>query len=116
MICRASGVEETRPEWTSLDPGEDPSRGARVALLGGEADVMVLLVELEPGGLIALHSTPAASICHVIDGGGTIFVEGGDDFEFARGDTIEFEGDLAHGWNGGRERTLIVVTTFPPRA
>src|SRR5205823_2436135 len=72
MICRASGVEEKLPEWAILDPGEDRSRGARVALVGGEAGVAVLLVELEPGGLIALHSTPEASICHVVKGGGTL--------------------------------------------
>jgi len=112
-ICSASGIDEKRQEWTTLDPGEDPSRGARLTLLGGEAGVAVLLVELDPGGVIALHSAPDVSICHVIEGDGTVFFASGDEIAFARGDTLEFAAEVAHGWNGGRERTLFVVTTYP---
>jgi quercetin dioxygenase-like cupin family protein len=114
-VCSASGIEEKRHEWTTLDPGEDPSRGAQLAVLGGEAGVAVLLVDLEPGGLIALHSSKDASICHVIEGDGTLFFAGGDEIDFARGDTIEFAPDVAHGWNGGRERALILVATYSGR-
>jgi quercetin dioxygenase-like cupin family protein len=113
MICRASGVEETRPAWTVLDPGEEPSRGAQVALLGGEAGAAVLLVDLAPNGVIALHSTPEAAICHVVDGGGFVVLDGGEEIAFARGDTIQFAGGVAHGWNGGPEWTRIAVTTYP---
>jgi len=116
LVCGAAGVEEKLPEWAALDPGENPSRGARVVLVGGAAGVAVLLVELEPGGLIALHSSPEASVCHVVEGGGTLFFESGEEIEFARGDTIEFAAGLAHGWNGGVEHTLVGVTTYPVRA
>jgi quercetin dioxygenase-like cupin family protein len=72
----------------------------------------VLLVELEPGGLIALHSTPEAAVCHVVEGSGTLFFENDEKIEFARGDTIEFAAGLVHGWTGGPERTLVAVTTY----
>ncbi len=113
LVCRASLVEETVPELAILDPGEEPSHGARVSLRAGEAGVALLLVELEPRGLIALHSTPEGSICHVAEGGGTLFFEDGEHVEFAQGNTIQFAPDLAHGWNGGPERTVIVVATYP---
>jgi quercetin dioxygenase-like cupin family protein len=112
VSCGASGVAEKRAEWAPLDPGEDPSRGARLAVLGGADGAAVLLVELEPGGVIAEHATPEAAICHVIEGNGTVFFPGGEEVAFEQGDTIEFAGDVPHGWRGGAGRTLLAVTTL----
>ena len=111
--CGRSGVDETRAEWVSLDPGEEPSEGARLAVIGGANGVTVLLVELEPDGFIAEHATPEVSICHVVEGSGTVFLAGGEEIPFERGDTIEFSGDVPHGWRGGRDRTVVAVTTYP---
>jgi len=116
VACGASGVDEKRAEWVPLDPGEEPSEGARLAVLGGANGVTVLLVELEADGFIAEHATPEVSICHVIEGGGTVFLPSGEEIPFERGDTIEFAGDVPHGWRGGNERTLVAVTTYPPEA
>jgi quercetin dioxygenase-like cupin family protein len=116
VTCGASGVDEKRAEWVPLDPGEEPSEGARLAILGGESGVTVLLVELEADGFIAEHATPDVSICHVIEGAGTVFLPNGDEISFGRGDTIEFAGDVPHGWRGGSERTLVAVTAYPPEA
>lgn len=113
IVCGAAGVSEKRSDWTPLDPGEEPSKGARLALLGGASSVAVLLVELEPGGLIAQHATPDVSICHVIEGDGVVFFPSGDEIRFDRGDTLEFAGEVVHGWRGGRDRTLLAVTTYP---
>jgi quercetin dioxygenase-like cupin family protein len=113
VACGASGVDEKRAEWLPLDPGAEPSEGARLAVLGGASGVTVLLVELEADGFIAEHATPEVSICHVVDGGGTVFLPGGEEVPFERGDTIEFGGDVSHGWRGGRDRTLVAVTTYP---
>ena len=116
VACGASGIDEKRAEWIPLDPGEDASEGARLAILGGESGVTVLLVELEAGGMIAEHATAEVSICHVIEGGGTVFLPSGEEISFERGDTIEFAGDVPHAWRGGSERTLVAVTTYPPEA
>jgi quercetin dioxygenase-like cupin family protein len=113
IVCGASGVDEKRSEWTPLDPGDEPSQGARLALLGGASSVAVLLVELEPSGVIAQHATPDVSICHVIEGEGTVVFPTGDEIRFDRGDTFEFAGEVVHGWRGGRDRTLLAVTTYP---
>ena len=112
VTCDTSGVDEKRAEWVPLDPGDEPSEGARLAVLGGANGVTVLVVELEAEGYIAEHATPEVSICHVIEGAGTVFLRGGDEIPFARGDTIEFGGDVPHGWRGGAERTLVAVTTY----
>jgi quercetin dioxygenase-like cupin family protein len=112
----ASGTDETRADWVPLDPGAEPSKGARLAIVGGGNGVTVLLVELEADGFIAEHATPEVSVCHVIEGGGTVFLPGGEDVPFERGDTIEFAGDVPHGWRGGDARTLVAVTTYPPEA
>jgi quercetin dioxygenase-like cupin family protein len=116
VACGASGIDEKRAEWIPLDPGEDPSEGARLAILGGESGVTVLLVELEADGFIAEHATPEVSICHVIEGAGTVFLPSGEEISFERGDTFEFAGDVPHGWRGGNERTLVAVTTYPTEA
>jgi quercetin dioxygenase-like cupin family protein len=116
MICRATGVEETRPAWTVLDPGEEPSSGAQVALLGGDAGVAVLLCDLEPSAFVALHSVAEAAICHVVTGGGSVFFDDGEEITFAAGDTIQFAGDVPHGWRIGPERTTVSVTTYPETA
>jgi quercetin dioxygenase-like cupin family protein len=116
MICRAAGVEETRPAWTVLDPGEEPSSGAQVALLGGDADVAVLLCDLAPKAFVALHSVPEAAICHVVAGGGSVFLDSGEEIAFAPGDTIQFAGGVAHGWKIGPEWTRVAVTTYPESA
>jgi quercetin dioxygenase-like cupin family protein len=113
VSCGASGVDEKVPEWVALDPADEPSRGARLAMLGGAGGVAVLLVELEAGGVVAEHATPDVSVCHVVEGGGTVFLPGGDEIAFGRGDTIEFAGDVPHGWRGGPDRTLLAVTTYP---
>jgi quercetin dioxygenase-like cupin family protein len=112
LSCGASGFGEKRSDWTPLDPGDDPSQGARLAILGGGEGVTVLLVDLEPGGLIAEHATAEAAICHVIEGSGTVFLPGEEELPFERGDTIEFAGGVPHGWRGGSDRTLIAVTTY----
>jgi len=113
VVCGASGIDEKGADWVPLDTGEDPSEGARLAVLGGAGGVGVLLLELEPGGVIGRHATPEVSVCHVIEGDGTVFLADGDEIPFERGDTLEFAGDLVHGWRGGRERTLLAVTTYP---
>jgi len=112
LSCGSTGVAEKRADWASLDPGDEPSRGARLAILGGGEGVTVLLVELEPDALLAEHATPEAAICHVIEGSGTVFLPGGEELPFARGDTIEFAGGVPHGWRGGSDRTLVAVTTY----
>ncbi len=114
LVCGADGTEEKHPDWAPLDPADDPSRGAQLALLSGAGTVLVLLVELEADGFVALHATPDVSVCHVVQGGGTIFFPNGEEIQFGAGDTIEFAGDVVHGWRGGGERTLVAVTTFPP--
>jgi quercetin dioxygenase-like cupin family protein len=111
--CGASGVDEKRAEWVPLDPGEDPSEGARLAVVGGANGVTVLLVELEAEGFIAEHATSEVSVCHVIEGDGTVFLPGGEEISFERGDTIEFAGGVPHGWRGGNDRVLVAVTTYP---
>jgi quercetin dioxygenase-like cupin family protein len=113
VACGATGIDENRAEWTALDPGAEPSDGARQAVLGGAGGVTVLLVELEADGFIAEHATPEVAVCHVIEGGGTVFLRGGEEIPFECGDTIEFAGDVRHGWRGGQERTLVAVTTYP---
>jgi quercetin dioxygenase-like cupin family protein len=114
LVFGVAGTEERHPDWTALDPGDDPSRGAQLAVLGGAGSVLVLLVELEADAFVALHATPDAAVCHVVEGGGTVFFPDGDEIQFSAGDTIEFAGDVVHGWRGGSERTLVAVTTFPP--
>ena len=116
VACGASGADEKHAEWVPLDPGEEPSEGARLAVLGGANGVTVLLVELEAEGLIAEHSTPEVSVCHVVEGSGSVVLRGGEEIPFERGDTIEFAGDVPHGWRGGRDRTLVAVTTYPAGA
>jgi quercetin dioxygenase-like cupin family protein len=113
VSCGASGLDEKVADWVPLDPGDEPSRGASLAMLGGAGGVAVLLVELAAGGVVAEHTTPDVSVCHVVEGGGTVFFPGGDEIAFERGDTIEFAGDVPHGWRGGSERTLLAVTTYP---
>jgi quercetin dioxygenase-like cupin family protein len=112
VTCSASGVDEKRAEWVPLDPGGEPSDGARLAVLGGANGVTVLIVELEAKGFIAEHATPEVSVCHVIEGSGTVFFPDGAEIAFERGDTIEFAGDVQHGWRGGSNRTLVAVTTY----
>jgi quercetin dioxygenase-like cupin family protein len=113
VACGPSGVGERRAEWVALDPGEEPSEGVRLAVLGGSDGVTVLLVELDAGGFLAEHATPEVAICHVIEGAGTVFLRNGEEIAFERGDTIEFAGDVPHGWRGGSERTLVAVTSYP---
>jgi quercetin dioxygenase-like cupin family protein len=112
VACGSSGIDEKQAEWVPLDPGEEASDGARLAVLGGENGVTVLLVELDAEGFIAEHATPEVAICHVIEGGGTVFLRSGEEIAFQRGDTIEFAGDVPHGWRGGSERTLVAVTSY----
>jgi quercetin dioxygenase-like cupin family protein len=113
VTCGTSGVDEKRAEWVPLDPGEEPSEGARLAVVGGSNGVTVVLVELEAEGFIAEHATPEVSVCHVIEGAGTVFLRGGEEITFERGDTIEFAGDVLHGWRGGNDRVVVAVTTYP---
>lgn len=116
MICRSSGVEETSSEWAALDPGEEPSTGAQIALLGGDGGVAVLLCELAPDAFVALHDVPEAAICHVMTGGGSVFFDNGEEIAFASGDTIRFAGGVPHGWKIGPEWTRVAVTTYPETA
>ena len=112
VSCAASGVGEVQTEWVVLDPGENPSRGARLAVLGGSNGVTVLLVELERDGLIAEHQTAEAAICYVIQGTGSVFLGDGQELAFSQGETFEFSSQVPHGWRGGSERTLLAVTVF----
>ena len=111
VSCGASGVSEKQLEWVELAPGTEPSTGALLAILGGGQGAAGLLVTLEADGLIAEHATPEAAICHVVEGNGTVFLADGTEVSFRKGDTIEFAGDVPHGWRGGSERTLLAITT-----
>src|SRR5260370_40635931 len=104
VACGASGIDEKRADWVPLDPGEEPSEGARLAILGGESGATALLVELEADGFIAEHATPEVPVCVVTEGRGTVFPPSGWGVSVERGHTIRFAGDASHGWRGGYER------------
>jgi hypothetical protein len=131
VTCGASGVDEKRAEWVPLDPGEEPSEGARLAVVGGANGVTILLVELEAEGFIAEHATPEVSVCHVIEGAGTVFLPGGEEISFERGTrssspatfhTVGGAGTIACSWpsrpirhrDGPREPVRVVLA--PDRA
>jgi quercetin dioxygenase-like cupin family protein len=103
----------TTAEWAPLEAGEEPSRGARLAVTSSDGGVTFLLVDLEPDGVIGMHANPEVSVCYVAEGGGTVVAEGGDDVPFGQGDTIRFGPDVRHAWRGGPGRTLLAVTLYP---
>jgi quercetin dioxygenase-like cupin family protein len=109
-------VSTTTAEWAPLEAGDEPSRGARLAVTSTDGGVTFLLVDLEANGFIAMHSNPEVSVCYVAEGEGTVLAEGGDDVPFGEGDTIRFGADVRHAWRGGSSRTLLAVTLYPSGA
>jgi quercetin dioxygenase-like cupin family protein len=108
------GASRTDPAWQDLDEiNGAANKGVRLAADITDEKAQVLFVDIEADGFIAMHSQPERSVCYVVEGKGTILVEGQPDLAYASGDTITFAPDVSHGWRNKGTRTRLLVVVLP---
>jgi len=108
------GTSRTDPVWQDLaEIGGAPNKGMRLAVDIANEKAQVLFVDIEADGFIAMHSQPERSVCYIVEGKGTIRLEGQPDIPYASGDTITFAPDVLHGWHNDSKRTCLFVVVIP---
>ena len=108
------GASRTDPAWQDLDEiNGAANKGVRLAADITDEKAQVVFVDIEADGFIAMHSQPERSVCYVVEGKGTILLEGQPDPAYASGDTITFAPDVSHGWRNKGTRTRLLVVVLP---
>lgn len=77
-------------------------------------DVMLNLVECEPGSVVPLHSHPNEQLGLIIEGE-MIFVVDGVEHSLTRGHAFQFPGDLEHSARAGSRGCTVLDVFYPPR-
>src|SRR5712671_7051948 len=71
------GASRTDPAWQDLDEiNGAANKGVQLAADITTEKAQVLFVDIESDGFIAMHSQPERSVCYIVEGKGTILVEG----------------------------------------
>jgi quercetin dioxygenase-like cupin family protein len=115
----ASGVRHVAPGAVRFEDlptatGGAPNDGVQLAQVTADGDHAFLLVRIAAGGRIGMHHDPVGSFCHVLQGSGTLHVDGEPDARFATGDVVAFARDVHHGWSADPEADVVLaVTVFP---
>jgi quercetin dioxygenase-like cupin family protein len=88
--------------------------GLKTRIFVGE-NVMISVVEIEPGCLGAVHSHPEEQWGMVLKGSGTR-IQDGVDHQVGDGDFWHTPGGMAHGFRAGPDGCTILDIFSPPRA
>jgi quercetin dioxygenase-like cupin family protein len=114
VFVTSKGTSRADPGWQDLDQIEGAAnKGVRLAADITNEKATVLFVDIEANGFIAMHSQPERSVCYIVQGAGTILVEGQPDIAYAIGDTITFAPDVRHGWHNKGTQTRLLVVVLP---
>jgi quercetin dioxygenase-like cupin family protein len=107
------GTSRTDAAWQDLNEiNGAANKGVRLAADIAIEKAQVLFVDIEANGFIAMHSQPERSVCYIVEGRGTILVDGQPDITYASGDTITFAPDVSHGWRNENMRTRLLVVVL----
>jgi quercetin dioxygenase-like cupin family protein len=108
----------TAPQLEPEDGWDDPVKG-RVAwrtLFSGERTATDCLTagvaELQPQGWLGLHRHTPAEIYYVIEGRGTVTLDGAEE-EVAAGSAVFIPGDCEHGIVNSGDTVLRFLYAFP---
>jgi quercetin dioxygenase-like cupin family protein len=110
-LCAALGVAAG-----TITAAEAQSAGLTRTLLSktdgpSEGYVTILFKnEIAPGYLVARHTHPGIESTYVLEGGGTLSVEGRADQQIKAGDGIQVPSGVPHSLLNGPNTTVLVTT------
>jgi quercetin dioxygenase-like cupin family protein len=91
-------ASRTTLAWQPFDQVDGFSnKGTKLAVDFSDPKVTLLFVHIEADRSIATHSQPERTACFVVEGEGSIAVEGHMNVLYASGDVITFESNAPHG-------------------
>jgi quercetin dioxygenase-like cupin family protein len=107
-------TSRTTLAWQPFDEVDGfPNKGTKLAVDFTDPKATILFVHIDANGSIAMHSQPERTVCYVVEGEGSIAIEGQTNLPYARGDVITFESNVPHGWQNSRAATRILVAVLP---
>ena len=101
VVTQASAVERRHP------PGKDD---VTVSILARGEEAFLARLEMPAGGKVPLHRDATEEYIHVLEGGGTITVDGAA-HEIAAGDTVYMPANAEVTFQGG-DTPLVAIQVF----
>ena len=101
VVIQASAVERRHP------PGKDD---VTVSILARGEEAFLARLEMPAGGKVPLHRDATEEYIHVLEGGGTITVDGAA-HEIAAGDTVYMPANAEVAFQGG-DTPLVAIQVF----
>ena len=101
VVIQASAVERRHP------PGKDD---VTVSILARGEEAFLARLEMPAGGKVPLHRDATEEYIHVLEGGGTITVDGAA-HEIAAGDTVYMPANAEVTFQGG-DTPLVAIQVF----
>jgi quercetin dioxygenase-like cupin family protein len=107
-LCAAGGVLTAEAGARAAGPGFTRTILNRVEYPGEKMVTLQVLVEIEPGTVIARHTHPGVESGTLIEGGGVFGMKGQADRQVAAGDSFQVPYETPHLLRNGPAKTRIV--------
>jgi quercetin dioxygenase-like cupin family protein len=117
LLCAGMGLVATdasaqTPAAPGAAQGLTRTILSKVEMPAATYDTLQVMVGIEPGFLVARHTHPGTESSFVIEGGGTLFVQGRPDRTIAAGDAFLIPPEVPHALqNKGAPARLFVTYT-----
>jgi quercetin dioxygenase-like cupin family protein len=111
ILCAGMGLVATDASaQTPAAQGLTRTILSKVEMPAAVYDTLQVLVRVEPGFLVARHTHPGTESTFVVDGGGTLFVQGSADRAVAAGDSFLIPPEVPHALQNKAAPTRLLVT------
>lgn len=107
-ICSAMGLLATGAEAET--PGATRTILKRTEFPGDGYVTLLAKVEIPPGALVARHTHPGVETGYILDGEGTLMVQGQPDQPVKTGDGFQIPVRTPHSVQNGDKTTRVLIT------
>jgi quercetin dioxygenase-like cupin family protein len=108
-ICAAVGLVATGVEADAQTPGFSRKILGRTDLPGDKYAVIQVLVDIEPGTVIARHTHPGVESTTILEGGAELIVKDQPNRMLAVGDSFLIPPEVPHSARNGAARTRLAA-------
>ena len=109
-LCAGGGVLTATVGARAQAPGFTRTVLNRIDPPGETTAIIQILVEIEPGTVVARHTHPGVETGYFVEGGGTFGVAGQPDRAMKAGDAFQVAREVPHFVKNGPARTRVLST------
>ena len=109
-LCAISGLAATAAEAQSATPGLKRTILQRMDGPAAGYETLLVVVEIDPGALVARHTHPGIESTYVLEGETELTIEGQAPLKLSQGKSAQVPTGVPHSATNGDKPTRLAVT------